>query len=46
MRHCPTSQRRKQNRSQNTPAFNARAQYARIVGVDLVAVMGLSASGI
>jgi transposase len=32
------------SRSKNEPAFNARAQLARIVGVDLVGVMGLSAS--
>jgi transposase len=34
------------SKSKNRPAFNARAQYARILGVDLVAVMGLSASGV
>jgi hypothetical protein len=28
----------------NAPAFNARAQYARLVGVDLVAVTGLAAA--
>jgi transposase len=28
------------SRSKNAPTFNARAQYARIIGVDLVAVMG------
>ncbi len=32
------------SRSKNEPSFNVRAQMARIVGVDLVAVMGLSAS--
>jgi transposase len=30
----------------NGPSFNARAQYARIVGVDLVAVLGLSAGNV
>jgi transposase len=34
------------SKSKNGPHFNARAQYARILGVDLVAVMGLSGSGI
>lgn len=34
------------SKSKNAPNFNARAQYARILGVDLVAVMGLSGSGI
>jgi transposase len=34
------------SKSKNAPQFNARAQYARIVGVDLVAVMGLSASSV
>jgi transposase len=34
------------SKSKNAPTFNARAQYARILGVDLVAVMGLSGSGI
>ncbi len=32
------------SRSRNAPAFHARAPYARILGVDLVAVMGLAAS--
>lgn len=32
------------SRSRNQPSFNARAQLARIVGVDLVAVTGLAAS--
>ncbi len=32
--------------SKNGPAFNARAHYARILGVDLVAVMGLSAASV
>jgi len=30
------------SRSKNAPSFNARAQYARLLGVDRVAVMGLS----
>lgn len=34
------------SKSRNGPAFNARAQYARLVGVDLVAVMGLSGSSV
>lgn len=34
------------SKSKNAPSFNARAQYARILGVDLVAVMGLSASNV
>jgi transposase len=34
------------SKSKNAPTFNARAQYARIIGVDLVAVMGLSASSV
>jgi len=32
--------------SKNAPAFNARAYYARLLGVDLVAVMGLSSSSV
>jgi transposase len=32
------------SKSKNAPAFNVRAQLARIIGVDLVAVTGLSAS--
>lgn len=32
------------SKSKNEPTFNVRAQLARIVGVDLVGVMGLSAS--
>jgi transposase len=32
------------SKSKNQPSFNARAQLARIVGVDLVAVTGLSAA--
>jgi transposase len=32
------------SKSKNQPNFNARAQLARIIGVDLVAVTGLSAS--
>jgi transposase len=34
------------SKSKNEPNFNVRAQLARIVGVDLVAVMGLSASSV
>jgi transposase len=34
------------SKSKNAPAFNARAQFARILGVDLVSVMGLSASSV
>jgi transposase len=34
------------SKSKNAPAFNARAQYARLLGVDLVAVMGLSSSSV
>lgn len=34
------------SRTKNAPPPATRAQYARIVGVDLVAVMGLSASGV
>jgi transposase len=30
--------------SKNAPSFNARAQFARLVGIDLVAVTGLSAA--
>jgi transposase len=37
---------KKKSKTKNAPAPTTRAQYARIVGVDLVAVMGLSASGI
>jgi len=32
--------------SKNAPSFNARAHYARVLGVDLVAVMGLSSSSV
>jgi transposase len=32
--------------SKNAPNFTARAHYARLLGVDLVAVMGLSASSV
>ena len=32
--------------SKNAPGFNARAHYARLLGVDLVAVMGLSSSSV
>jgi hypothetical protein len=34
------------SKCKNGPSFNARAQYARIVGVDLVAVLGLSAANV
>ena len=34
---------KKDAKSKHAPSFNARAQIARVVGVDLVAVMGLSA---
>jgi transposase len=34
------------SKSKNEPNFNVRAQMARIIGVDLVAVMGLSASSV
>jgi transposase len=34
------------SKSKNAPSFNARAHYARLLGVDLVAVMGLSASSV
>lgn len=34
------------SKSKNEPTFNVRAQMARILGVDLVAVMGLSASSV
>jgi transposase len=37
---------KKKSKTKNAPASATRAQYARIVGVDLVAVMGLSASGV
>jgi transposase len=37
---------KKKSKTKNAPASTSRAQYARIVGVDLVAVMGLSASGV
>ena len=37
---------KKKSKTKNAPAPTTRAQYARIVGVDLVAVMGLSASGV
>jgi transposase len=32
--------------SKNAPHYNARAHYARLLGVDLVAVMGLSSSSV
>lgn len=31
-------------KSKNQPAFNARAQYARLLGIDVVAVTGIAAS--
>jgi len=34
------------SQSKNAPGFNARAHYARLLGVDLVAVMGLSSSSV
>lgn len=34
------------SKSKNAPGFNARVHYARLVGVDLVAVMGVSGSSI
>jgi transposase len=34
------------SKSKNAPSFNARAHYARLLGVDLVAVMGLSSSSV
>jgi transposase len=37
---------KRDSRSKNAPSFNARAHYARLVGVDLVAVMGLSSSSV
>lgn len=37
---------KKKSKTKNAPASTSRAHYARIVGVDLVAVMGLSASGV
>ncbi len=37
---------KRDSRSKNAPNFNARAQYARLLGVDLVAVMGLSSSSV
>jgi transposase len=37
---------KRDSHSKNAPAFNARAHYARLLGVDLVAVMGLSASSV
>src|SRR5215212_2371460 len=33
-----------ESKSKNAMTFNARAQLARVIGVELVAVMGLSAS--
>lgn len=37
---------KRDSHSKNGPSFNARAHYARILGVDLVAVMGLSATNV
>jgi len=37
---------KRDSHSKNAPNFNARAHYARLLGVDLVAVMGLSASSV
>ncbi len=37
---------KKDSKSKNKPNFNARAQLARIVGVDLVAVTGLAAAAV
>ncbi|HEY0603424.1 MAG TPA: transposase, partial [Herpetosiphonaceae bacterium] len=37
---------KRDSHSKNGPTFNARAHYARILGVDLVAVMGLSATNV
>jgi transposase len=37
---------KRDSHSKNAPGFNARAQYARLLGVDLVAVMGLSSSSV
>src|SRR5262249_49142263 len=34
------------SKSKNAPSFNARAHYARLLGVDLVALMGLSSSSV
>jgi transposase len=34
------------SKSKNKPSFNARAELARVVGIDLVAVTGLSASSV
>jgi len=37
---------KRDSRSKNAPSFNARAHYARLLGVDLVAMMGLSSSSV
>jgi transposase len=37
---------KKDSKSKNKPNFNARAQLARIIGVDLVAVTGLAAAAV
>jgi transposase len=34
------------SKSKNQPSFNARAELARVVGIDLVAVTGLSAASV
>ncbi len=42
----PLPPAKKDSKSKNKPNFNARAQLARIVGVDLVAVTGLAAAAV
>lgn len=37
---------KRDSHSKNAPTFNARAQYARLLGLDMVAVMGLSSSSV
>jgi transposase len=37
---------KRDSHSKNAPTFNARSHYARLLGVDLVAVMGLSSSSV
>jgi transposase len=37
---------KRNSRSRNQPNFNARAEFARIVGVDLVAITGLAAASV
>jgi transposase len=34
------------SKTKNAPTYNARAQFARLIGVDLVAVMGLSGASV